>query len=373
MNIKRVIVDSGEKVSSFFAEDLQNHYYRYLFLENAKKNIGIKKYIKDSGFEKDCIDYRKSRTGVKINTIWHNYYSSVNGIKDVRYVPENIYYAYIEPFYNRKGFCQCCDDKCYYSERFPENVVPGGVRRPPTILRNISGLFFDKDFNILQEHTAAELVHEQKDGYVIKESITGTGGNRLIFVEPGTQKSTDEILTILHNYKKDYVIEGIITQCDELKALNPTSVNTIRFITFMDQEGVHILSSVLRIGGKGARTDNFSTGGMACGIDEDGKLKIDGYDQQYNKYHEIHPNGIRFAGVHIPGFEEAKRFVKILHRRFGHFRIISWDIVIDEEHHPLIIEFNLTPQGIDLHQINNGPLFGDLTEQILQEVFRGKK
>lgn len=371
-SFKRVVIDTGEKVSAFFATDIQNHYYKYLFLENAKKNIGSKIYESDSAFQSNSINYWKKQTGLKINTVWHDYYSSVNGIKDVRYVPENIYYAYIEPFYNRKDFCQCCDDKCYYTERFPENAVPGGVRRPPTILRNISGMFFDKDFNILQEHTAAELVHEQKNGYVIKESITGTGGNRLIFVEPGKQKTIDEIITIFHNYNKDYVIEGIVTQCDELRALNPTSINTIRFITFMDQNGVHVLSSVMRIGGKDSKTDNFATGGIACGIDENGKLKTDGYDHQYNKYHEIHPNGIRFAGVQIPGFEEAKEFVRTLHRRFGHFRIISWDIVIDKDHHPLIIEFNLTPQGIDLHQINNGPLFGDLTDQIVEEVFRGK-
>ncbi len=373
MKLKRIIVNTGKEVSEFFAQDLQNHYYKFLFLEEARKYIGTKRYTKNHAFENEAIDYWKKRTGLRINTIWHDYYSSVNGIKDVRYVPENIYYAYIEPFYNRKDFCQCCDDKCYYTERFPVSAVPGGVRRPPTILRNISGLFFDKDFNILSEHTAAELVSKQKDGYVIKESITGTGGNRLIFVEPGTQKSIDDILTIFQKYKKDYVIEGLVTQCDELKALNPTSINTIRFITFMDNNGVHILSAVLRIGGKGARTDNFSTGGMACGIDDNGKLKTDGYDQQYNKYHEIHPNGIHFAGVQVPGYEEAKTFVKTLHRRFGHFRIISWDIVIDKDHRPLIIEFNLTPQGIDLHQINNGPLFGDLTDQILQEVFRGKK
>ena len=107
-SFKRVVIDTGEKVSAFFATDIQNHYYKYLFLENAKKNIGSKIYESDSAFQSNSINYWKKQTGLKINTVWHDYYSSVNGIKDVRYVPENIYYAYIEPFYNRKDFCQCC-------------------------------------------------------------------------------------------------------------------------------------------------------------------------------------------------------------------------------------------------------------------------
>ena len=107
MNIKRAIVEGGKTVSHFFASDLQNHYYKFLFLEEARKYIGTKQYLKDTVFENEAQDYWKKKTGLKINTVWHDYYSSVNGIKDVRYVPENIYYAYIEPFYNRKDFCQC--------------------------------------------------------------------------------------------------------------------------------------------------------------------------------------------------------------------------------------------------------------------------
>lgn len=371
MSLKRLIVDTGERLADFCANDLQNQYYKYLFLSNAKKNIGSKPYPHDANFEEDAILYWKKHTSLKVNPIWHSFYSSQNGIKDVRYVPENIYYAYIEPFYNRKPFCQCCDDKCYYTERFPTNAVPGGVNRPKTILRNISGIFYDAEFQILSDDKAADLLSEWKDGYVIKESITGTGGNRIIFVGPGEKKRREELLEIFKRYKKDYVIEGLITQCAEMAALNPSSVNTIRFITYLDRQGVHLLSTVVRMGGANSKTDNFSTGGIACGVDDNGVLKSVAYDQQYNRY-EIHPNGHQFAGTKIPGFQKAKELVYTLHRRFGHFRIISWDIAIAPDHSPVIIEFNLTPQSIDLHQINNGPLFGDLTESVLMEAF-GKR
>lgn len=368
MNLKRKIVDTGERVADFFANDLQNIYYHHLFLANAKNNIGRKPIAVDAVYEKRSINWWKEKTGISINTLWHSFYSTQNGIKDERYIPENLYYSKIEPFFNRKAFAKSCDDKCYYSERFPENAVSGGMKRPKTIIRNISGLFFDEDFEVLTAKQAADLLSEQKDGYVIKESITGTGGNRIIFVEQGESKSVDEIASIFERYKKDFVVESLIEQCDEMKALNPSSINTIRFITFLDSDGVHLLSTVLRMGGINSRTDNFSTGGIACGVDENGKLKPVAYDQQYNRY-DVHPNGCKFGGIQIPSYDAAVSLVKALHRRFGHFRIISWDIAIDASYMPTIIEFNLTPQSIDFHQINNGPLFGTLTEKVVLEVF----
>ena len=56
-------------------------------------------------------------------------------------------------------------------------------------------------------------------------------------------------------------------------------------------------------------------------------------------------------------------------QNFPHFRLISWDIALDKNNNPIIIEANLKYGEIDFHQLNNGPLFGDDTKEILNEVF----
>jgi len=55
-----------------------------------------------------------------------------------------------------------------------------------------------------------------------------------------------------------------------------------------------------------------------------------------------------------------------------HFRLVSWDFAINEEGHPVMIEANLNLGELDFHQLNNGPVFGEDTKKILDEVF-GKK
>ena len=369
MGLKRKIVGTGERLSNFFANDLQNHYYKYFFVSKFKNSIKGKDFDRNADYEAEAKTYWREHTGLSVNTMWHSFYRSINGISDVRYVPENIYYAYIEPYFNRKELSQGFDDKCYYSERFPSNASPVKFKRPETILRNISGMFYDTDFRILSKDEAVSKLLEQEDGYVIKESITGKGGNRIIFAEPGEKKTREEIIQIFEHYNRDYVVESLITQCDEMAALNPSSINCIRFITYMNSDGVHLLSANARMGGVNSRTDNFASGGITCGINENGVLKSVGYDNHYNKY-EVHPNGYRFPGTQLPNYQAAVDMIKALHTRFGHFRIISWDIAIASDYTPVVIEFNLTPQGITQHQLNNGPLFGDLTDSVLKEVFK---
>ena len=134
---------------------------------------------------------------------------------------------------------------------------------------------------------------------------------------------------------------------------------------------VNILSTVLRMGVNGNKVDNASAGGITCGVLENGQLKDVGYSADGIKY-DKHPQGYIFSNCVIPNYEKAIHMVKICHERMGHFRLVSWDIAIDEDGEPVLIEANLRNGECDFHQYNNGPLFGELTEQVLDEVF-GKR
>ncbi len=76
-----------------------------------------------------------------------------------------------------------------------------------------------------------------------------------------------------------------------------------------------------------------------------------------------------FDGFKVPSYDKAVSLVKKVHPLIPHFRLVSWDIAIDNEGEPVLIEANMRKGGINLNQFNNGPLFGDLTERVLDEVF----
>lgn len=361
--MRRFVVETGEKVSDFFANDLQNIYYMFHFKSLMKKRLKGKAYPIDRGFEKSAVLFWK-KYGLSIDPMWHSFFSYCNKNKSVFYIPESLYYSKVEPFYNNKALAKAFDDKCYYSVFFPEAITPSQV------VKKIGGVLYDQGYKMISKEDAVELVLGSSGGLFFKPSIGSGGGNRITYLE-GIGLSKESVESVFLSLGDNFVVEHSVSQHPVLEKLNPSSLNTIRVITYLRPSGVVVLSSVLRMGGEGSKTDNFSTGGIACGIESSGICKGVAYDQNYNSYSE-HPGGEVFSGLKVPSFDEACALAVKEHEKFGHFKIISWDIAIDQCSQPVLLEFNLTPQSIDFHQINNGPLFGDYTEEVLERVFLDK-
>lgn len=353
-------VKAAKKMSAFCTTGLEDfYYYKILFTKIQKELIKKNPCIRNKNYEKNVRKYYVSH-GYKINPMWHTFYSSQNGIYDVRYIPENLYFGKIEPFYNKKAFAKAIDDKNYYDLRLDTSIA----HIPHIFIRNIEGCFYNHDFEIIDENEAI-MICQSIDAFVIKPSIEGKGGADVKFIN--TQKEDKKSIKALFDiYKKDYVVQAIISQDGILHEINPSSVNTVRFMTFNTGKDIVMLSAVLRMGGKDEKVDNACSGGIFCGIDENGITKSVAWNKKFEKFYK-HPNGNEFKNITIPHFAEAIDMLRRQHMRGGHFRLLSWDVAISSND-IAIIEFNITPQEIDFHQVCNGPLFGEYTEQVLEEV-----
>lgn len=131
---------------------------------------------------------------------------------------------------------------------------------------------------------------------------------------------------------------------------------------------VVILGSVHRMGRGNSRVDNSNMGGIHVGINTDGSLKEVAYDHKINKY-TTSPAGVIFKDIKIPNYDKLIETVKKAHSKFGYFKLIHWDFSINEKGEPVLIEINIGKGGIFLLQYASGPLFGELTDEILEEIF----
>jgi hypothetical protein len=121
------------------------------------------------------------------------------------------------------------------------------------------------------------------------------------------------------------------------------------------------LSSVVRIGRSGSRVDNQTSGGLTCGVDN-GVLRSIAH-LMYEPF-EAHPDsGVRFAGVRVPAWREAVELCICAHEMVPAMDLISWDIAIDTDGHPVLIEFNTHQQALLMHQKENGPLPADVVAE----------
>lgn len=296
----------------------------------------------------------------KVDLWAHNFYTEKTGKFHVDYVPDDLYYSYIDPYYNDWREARYADNKCMYHRLF------AGVRQLQQIASRIGGLWFTGDYEPLSRQALDALLAQEPE-IVVKKAMGSEGGKGVYFIK-GT-----EFGTIEPKIKDDIIIQKPFIQHPALSTINATSVNTVRVISLLSQEGVKFYSAILRIGINGARVDNASSGGITCGITEDGKLKKYAYKANGERFDRHMDSGLEFDGYEIPGFQKILAAVPDLHIQIPRFKLVSWDFAVAPDGEPVLVEANLHYGQLDFHQLNNGPLFGEDTEKILKEVFHNNK
>ena len=321
-----------------------------LFSNNVKQ-LSDEQKQKICSFWKQYID--------EMDLHYHEYYCDRAGYFDVRYIPDDIFAGYIDGYLNNRNIEAGIADKNYF------DLYLTGFRKPQSIVHLINGIFEDEMYNLIDKTDAIRKLIAAKQ-FVVKPSMGSYGGKGVVvFKNP----SYEQIENYLHSVNSENLIfQELIEQSEVTAVLHPQSVNTIRIMTLLIDNDIKILPAIFRMGVGNSHVDNASNGGIYCKILEDGSLADFAYDALGNRFEE-HPDGGRFCTVKFDFMSDVKKIVKQAAQRFPHFRLIGWDIAIDRDDNPVIIEANLTMSSIDIIQTVWGPLFGDYTEQVLEEIF----
>lgn len=303
--------------------------------------------------------YYKSQGYQLKNTSWHRYYKAVNGQFHKEYIPLDIFNSKISPRLNQKIQWPALLDKNLSYNLFKD------FDQPKRVLQNINGLYYLND-KVVDESEAILKIKKNTKLLIIKPSIESGGGRMVVSfkVEKETTSYKNmSIESLLKLYKKDFIIQEFLEQSEAMKMLNPTSLNTLRVISYLNNDGANLLLAIVRIGQKGSYTDNYETGGILCGVDDNGKLNVNGYTKEGTVVNETF-TGIKFCDFVVPNYNSIVDMVKSMHVKVPYFKIISWDIAINNNNSPVMVEFNTYNQGLDV-QIAYGPLFGEFTTEIL--------
>ncbi len=285
-----------------------------------------------------------------IKTDWHEYYSALNKTFSEKYVPEDFFYSKLEPLLNDRSKVSVIADKNLLSKLFPN------IEQPKTIVKNINGIYLSNDDRVISFKSAIETISKHS-AFIIKPSIDSGGGKNVVLFsqESDGQPEKEEIDKVLIKFKQDFIVQEVLTQHANLKKLNPSSINSIRVMSFLNDKTVKVLSSFVRMGKKDSFADNVSKGGLCCGIDEGGKLSKMAWNLHFDQFSD-NGNEIEFDSIKIPYYQEIVQKVRELHQMIPYFRIVSWDISVDSFNNIVLIELNPFKQGINSHQVINGPI-----------------
>lgn len=316
----------------------------------------------------EAVDFYKPY--FKLNPLFHNYYYCVTGEFHKEYLPHDIYHKVIDPYFNNSKKAAVLENKTYFPRMFP------GISQPYSLAFRINGIWLSNDYRILDNKQLNKILSSEKN-IVVKQADGSCGGKSVVFIESegSAEKLLKEFYESVNKFesKRNVIVQRAIVQHKELAKLNESSVNSIRILSLLKDNEVRVYSVVVRMGVSGARVDNASSGGIFCGVCENGVLKSVAYNTKGQKFN-CHPNsGLHFETVAVPSFDKIISLIKRAHPMIPDIRMVSWDISVTEDGEPILIEANMGHGGLDFHQMCNGPLFGNDTEKILQEIKQNSK
>ncbi len=309
--------------------------------------------------KKEVQDYYLSLIGRKVPLYGHEYYYSSTGVFTKYYFPPNLHICDIIPKANMRN------RQAAFGDKNMSDILLAGENVVHSILKNMNGYYYFEG-NPVSEAEAVALCGNL-DQVIIKPSGLSEGrGVQLFSSKDGvTDLSGKTIAELFKSYKKNFIIQPRVRQHKDMAALNPSSLNTMRVMSYRSGMEVLILFSILRIGKSGSVVDNQCSGGMSVAISKDGRLEKTAYGFSGNERFQS-DSGIVLEGYQIPSYDKAIEMVKRMHMRLPFFNIVGWDLAIQEDGEPVLIEFNTSP---GLFQENIKSCYGEYSERVITELW----
>jgi hypothetical protein len=297
--------------------------------------------------KKQIKQYARKRFGSAAYWPHLAHFTEIRGEFIEGWIPEDYFRYILEPRLNPSNFSKLGYQKTFDYRRFGDFAIE-------PLFYFISGNFFDAKCRVFERNSVKTFFSEYHDTIVVKQAF-GWGGKHVTIQHASAFRP--EHLKKGHNY----VIQPFIRQYKPLNDLYSDSVNTFRVTTFLKKNGtVEVLFVILRFGVDGIKVDNLSSGGQCIRFDLSGRPSPVAYDEYCVPVGERHKNtGFRFSELEIPMFPEIIDKCVTGHQRHPHVRLIGWDVCINQEGEPKLIEWNTFRPTFTLEDAMFGPFLTD--------------
>lgn len=319
------------------------------------------------------------RTNKEIPVHYFTYYLFKKGMPNgIEFLPAKLA-AKIPSLLNDQRLKEVLDNKLYFDLYYKQF----NINLPKTILYNHERQFVSRgltmdidnfhDFKMLLKDAFS--FNPSLDSLFVKKIYASSKGANIYKIQASQletnpqelQKIFEEIL------QSEFLFQEAIKQHKLLNLLNPSSVNTLRIDTFIDENGkVNVLSGYIRMSMNNNYVDNIGSGGCMVGVDmETGWLRKYGYTDFYSNPNErltAHPiTKTVFEGFKIPFITEVKELVAKAASLMPGLRLVGWDVAIGEDG-PILVEGNSDYglRGNDMHYggYRTHPVFKKILEEI---------
>lgn len=305
---------------------------------NIKYYFGRLKNMDNEGF-KEAINYAHEKSGkpkfiVFLDMVWCSFrytagyvdynefeFYLINGKQRQTYITLGQSDKVVKA-YNDQNYVDVFDDKSKFVKAFSEFI-----HRDHIDLREVGVEAFE---SFVLKHR--KVMAKKTNDYV------GRGIDKIDIDE--TPNLDFEKLYEELKASEQYLIEVFFKQHPVMDTLSDKSVNTLRIITFLDDDNIpRVLVRVLK-SGLGKHLDNIGQGGMYTLLNEEGVVEYPFIDK-YGNQHTTNPvNGRELIGFTVPDYKKVEAQVKEACLKVPQVRYIGWDVAVSPEGNAELIEGN---------------------------------
>lgn len=342
------------------------------YSKNPKRLELQKKFPLSDEQKKQIDDYYLTYFGSKIPYDCHQNFAIHTGVFRYDYFADYLWRPYFEHFMNTStNYIYAFEDKgC-----LPFVAHAAHVQMPHQIIINQYGCFRDSDNKSIKKQDVKEILGNI-GSVIIKPTISAGSAKGIFFAdfENGIDKLTGkEVLDVLGSTSKNYVVQKIIKCHEDLANLYSGCVNTFRIITYRWKDSFYAMPGVLRVGSGGGKVDNAHAGGMFMAIDDNGVIKGNGMTEFMNVYEKHPDSGIMFDGYKVNDYPKVLETAIRMHSMIPMIGTVNWDLTIDEQGEPVVIEANFLQGGFWIIQCAHACApFGDRQPEVLQWIKKMK-
>ena len=336
------------------------------FISLVKRRKMYKNIIWTEQQKRDFDDYWIEHYGKRISNKWHKIYQSINGQYRIDYIPEMLYTTKIEYCLNDYRYARVFADKGLI-EIIASN---SNCVVPETVAVCSAGRFYDHKRRVVSWDKIFNDLKSLKHDIVIKPTVDSSSGKNIKFIQKDQLTSVEKELVGMGS---DYIIQYAIEPHPVFSSLNPSSINTLRVMTYILNDGIYHMPVSCRMGSTEVRIDNIHAGGLVVGVQDTGQLLPTAYQLGYgdsNRKYKTHPRtNIQFDQITLPCISKVIEAAYLAHSKLPKIGIVSWDFTVDKDENPVLIEANIKSQSIWFPQIVHGKgAFGERTSMLLESL-----
>lgn len=279
--------------------------------------------------------------------------SIANGTINSSYLPSAYYMPYVFEKLNPAFALNVLAHKSL------QKIVFQGIAQPATLVCSMGGCLYDSAYRQITAVDACEILSASP--FILKPANDSSMGRGVKLIDATDKAHLMELLDATH---QDFIAQVPVSQSKKMMELNPTSLNCMRITTLNLNGNISATNMIVKIGAKGQIVDNIGSGsgGMMVGVKKDGTLKDFGcrVDGSVELILEL-----GLSNFKIPNFDKVIECAVIAHGKAQLMGIVGWDIALDDNDSPVLIEGNSYWPGITIEQICSGPIFGERTDEVI--------